>query len=196
MKMKMIKRNAVIITAVAFLGVAIYLNWSYGRNEDEAAAGLKKGVDEAAVNDYAEQGEEIGLFYEPENEMQAAAAVYDDVSDYFATARLTRQQARDSAISILREATELENATQEAVDGAMAEMSVMAGFSLDEVEIETLIKAKGFAECVVFLDDDSVTVAVSAPEEGLSSSAVSEITDIILAETGLSAEQIKIIEVK
>ena len=75
MKMKMIKRNAVIITAVAFLGVAIYLNWSYGRNEDEAAAGLKKGVDEAAVNDYAEQGEEIGLFYEPENEMQAAAAV-------------------------------------------------------------------------------------------------------------------------
>jgi len=196
MKMKMIKRNAVIITAVAFLGVAIYLNWSYGRNEDEAAAGLKKGVDEAAVNDYAEQGEEIGLFYEPENEMQAAAAVYDDVSDYFATARLTRQQARDSAISILREATELENATQEAVDGAMAEMSVMAGFSLDEVEIETLIKAKGFAECVVFLDDDSVTVAVSAPEEGLSSSAVSKITDIILAETGLSAEQIKIIEVK
>ena len=196
MKMKMIKRNAVIITAVAFLGVAIYLNWSYGRNEDEAAAGLKKGVDEAAVNDYAEQGEKIGLFYEPENEMQAAAAVYDDVSDYFATARLTRQQARDSAISILREATELENATQEAVDGAMAEMSVMAGFSLDEVEIETLIKAKGFAECVVFLDDDSVTVAVSAPEEGLSSSAVSKITDIILAETGLSAEQIKIIEVK
>jgi len=196
MKMKMIKRNAVIITAVAFLGVAIYLNWSYGRNEDEAAAGLKKGVDEAAVNDYAEQGEAIGLFYEPENEMQAAAAVYDDVSDYFATARLTRQQARDSAISILREATELENATQEAVDGAMAEMSVMAGFSLDEVEIETLIKAKGFAECVVFLDDDSVTVAVSAPEEGLSSSAVSKITDIILAETGLSAEQIKIIEVK
>lgn len=196
MKMKMIKRNAVIITAVAFLGVAIYLNWSYGRNEDEAAAGLKKGIDEAAVNDYAEQGEEIGLFYEPENEMQAAAAVYDDVSDYFATARLTRQQARDSAISILRESTELENATQEAVDGAIAEMSVMAGFSLDEVEIETLIKAKGFAECVVFLDDDSVTVAVSAPEEGLSSSAVSKITDIILAETGLSAEQIKIIEVK
>ena len=196
MKMKMIKRNAVIITAVAFLGVAVYLNWSYGKNEDEAAAGLEKSSGEAVVNDYAEQGEEIGLFYEPEEEMQAAAAIYDDVSDYFATARLTRQQARDSAISILKESTELENATQEAIDGAMAEMSVMAGFSMDEVEIETLIKAKGFAECVVFLDDDSVTVAVSAPEEGLSSSAVSKITDIILAETGLSAEQIKIIEVK
>ena len=196
MKMKMFKRNAVIITAVAFLGAAVYLNWSYGKNENEAAAGVKNSSDEAAINEYIQQGEETSLYYEPESETQAAAAVHNDVSDYFATARLTRQQARDSAISILREATELENATQEAIDGAMEEMSVMAGFSMDEVEIESLIKAKGFAECVVFLDDDSVTVAVSAPTEGLSSSQVSKITDIILSETGLSTEQIKIIEVK
>jgi len=196
MKMKLFKRNAVIITAVAFLGVAVYLNWSYGRNEDEAASGLSSSSEDAIINEYLEQDEEISLFYEPEGETQAAAAIYNDVSDYFATARLTRQQARDSAINILQESTQLENATQESIDGAMAEMSVMAGFSLDEVEIETLIKAKGFQECVVFLDDDSVTVAVSAPAEGLSSSSVSKITDIILSETGLSAEQIKIIEVK
>ena len=194
MKMKLFKRNAVIITAVAFLGVAIYLNWSYGKNEDNAAAGLSGSSEDVIINEYGEQDEEISLFYEPEGETQAAAAIYNDVSDYFATARLTRQ--RDSAINILQESTKLENATQESIDGAMAEMSVMAGFSLDEVEIETLIKAKGFQECVVFLDDDSVTVAVSAPAEGLSSSSVSKITDIILAETGLSAEQIKIIEVK
>ncbi len=196
MKMKSIKRNAVIITAVAFLGAAVYLNWSYGKNEDEAAGGLNGRSEDVLINDYAQQDEEISLFYEPENEMQAASAIYNEVSDYFATARLTRQQARDSAISILQEAAELENATQEAIDGALAEMSVMAGFSMSEVEIESLIKAKGFRECVVFLDDDSVTVAVSAPEEGLGSSAVSKITDIILSETGLSAEQIKIIEVK
>jgi len=196
MKRKIFKRNAVISTAVAFLGAAVYLNWSYGRNEDKAAAGLNSGSEDVIINEHSEPDEEIGLFYERTEETQAAAAIYNDVSDYFATARLTRQQARDSAISIPPDSTELENATQEAIDGAMAEMSVMAGFSLDEVEIETLIKAKGFQECVVFLDDDSVTVAVSAPTEGLSSSAVSKITDIILSETGLSAEQIKIIEVK
>jgi len=196
MKMKLFKRNAVIITAVAFLGVAVYLNWSYGRNEDEAAAGLSGNSEEVLINEYVEPDEEISLFYEPAGATQAVAAIYNDVSDYFATARLTRQQARDSAVNILQAAAELENATQEAIDGAMAEMSVMAGFSLNEVEIETLIKAKGFDECVVFLDDDSVTVAVSAPEGGLSSSSVSKITDIILAETELTAEQIKIIEVK
>lgn len=196
MKMKLFKRNAVILTVVAFLGAAVYLNWSYARDEDEAAAGVGGGMEEALMDEYAESEEEMSLFYEPEDGTQAAAAIYNDVSDYFATARLTRQQARDSAIGILQEATELENATQEAIDSAMEEMSVMAGYSLDEVEIETMIKAKGFEECVVFLGDDSVTVAVSAPTEGLSSSSVSKITDIILSETGLSAEQIKIIEVK
>ena len=139
MKMKIFKRNAVIITAVAFLGVAVYLNWSYGRNEDEAAAGLNSSSEEVLINEYGEPDEEIGLFYERSEETQAAAAVYNDVSEYFATARLTRQQARDSAISILQEATELENATQEAIDGAMAEMSVMAGFSLDEVDNQYLM---------------------------------------------------------
>ena len=196
MKMKIFKRNAVILTVVAFLGVAVYLNWSYAKNEDEAAAGVGGSREEALMDEFAEPEEEMGLFYEPDDGAQSAAAVYNEISDYFATARLTRQQARDSAIGILQESTELENATQEAIDSAMEEMSVMAGYSLDEVEIETMIKAKGFDECVVFLGDDSVTVAVSAPAEGLSSSSVSKITDIILAETGLSAEQIKIIEVK
>ncbi|MDD6189757.1 MAG: SpoIIIAH-like family protein [Clostridiales bacterium] len=196
MKMKLFRRNAVILTVVAFLGVAVYLNWSYAKNEDKAAAGVGSDMEEALLEEYAKAEEQMSLFYEPEDGTQAASAIHGNVSEYFAEARLTRQQARDSAIGILKEATELENATQEAIDSAMEEISVMAGYSLDEVEIETLIKAKGFDDCVVFLGDDSATVAVSAPTEGLSSSAVSRITDIILSETGISAEQIKIIEVK
>jgi len=196
MKTKLLKRNAVILTVVMFLCVALYLNWSYGKKEDQAASGLVDGNEGTALAEYAEAEEEMSLFYEAEEDAAAVSASFDTVSDYFATARLTRQQARDNAIGILQESTELENATQESIDSAMESIAVMAGFSLDEAEIETLIKAKGFEECVVFLNDDSVTVAVSTPAEGLSSSAVSRITDIILSETGLSAEQIKIIEVK
>lgn len=196
MKKKLLKRNAVILTVVVFLCVAVYLNWSYAKKEDAAASGMNGETENAISQNYGSD-EEVSLFYEPENgETPVDNAVSNNISDYFATARLTRQQARDSAIGILREATELENASQEAIDSAMDEISVMAGYSLNEVEIETMIKAKGFAECVVFLSDDSATVAVSAPAEGLSSSAVSRITDIILSETGVSAEQIKIIEVK
>lgn len=194
--MKIFKRNAVMLTVAAFLGVAVYLNWSYSKDESEAAAGKNDGPEDVLVEEFSQPDEEMSLFYEPESGTQAAAAIYSEVSDYFASARLTRRQARDSAIGILRESTELENATQDAIDSAMEEMSVMAGYSLDEAEIEAMIKAKGFAECVVFLGDDSVTVAVSAPSEGLDSSSVSKITDIILSETEMSPEQIKIIEVK
>lgn len=196
MKMKLIKRNAVILTVIAFLGAAVYLNWSYSKEEDAAAAGINNSLEGSATDKYSGADEAAGLFYEEENSALTAAAYSGEVSEYFATARLTKQQARDSAVGILQEAANLENATQEVIDGAVEEMEVLAGFSLNEVEMETLIKAKGFAECVVFLDEDSVTVAVSAPDDGLSSSAVSQITDIIISETGMSAEQIKIIQVK
>ena len=59
MKMKLFKRNAVIITAVAFLGVAVYLNWSYGKNEDNAAAGLSGSSEDVLINEYSEQDEDV-----------------------------------------------------------------------------------------------------------------------------------------
>ncbi len=199
MNRKKIKRNAVIVTVILFLGTAVYLNWNYGAREDRAALAAEE-EQEAPVMDAAEEAAEPSLFYVPEEQPPAAektaAPVSAAVSDYFSTARLTRQQARDSAIGLLRESTELENATTDSIDAAMAEISVMAASSLEEAELETLIKAKGFADCVVFLTADSATVAVSAPVEGLSAAAVARITDVLLSETGLSAEQIKIIEVK
>ena len=197
MNRKKIKRNAVIVTVLLFLGTAVYLNWNYGAKEEQAALAAET-EQKAPVAELAEEAAEPSLFYVPEEQPAAetAASLSTAVSDYFSTARLTRQQARDSAIGLLKESTELENATSASIDTAMEEISVMAASSLEEAELETLIKAKGFADCVVFLSADSATVAVSAPLEGLSAAAVARITDVLLSETALTAEQIKIIEVK
>ncbi|NLO47105.1 MAG: SpoIIIAH-like family protein [Clostridiales bacterium] len=185
--MKLFKRNAIILTVVMFLCVAVYLNWSYNKNHNEE--------DELSPEDvvYTEGSEDMesesGLIYQEEQ-------YRDAVSEYFADARLTRQQARDSAITTLQEAAKLEGATQEAIDSTMNEITVMAAYSLSEAEIETLIKAKGFDECVVFLKDESAIIAVQSPQEGLSTSAVSRIMDTVLTETDLTTDQIKIIEIK
>ncbi len=197
MNRKKIKRNAVIVTVILFFGTAVYLNWNYGDREDRAALAAEAET-ETPVMETAEEAAEPSLYYAPETEPAAETALplSAAVSDYFSTARLTRQQARDSAISLLKESTELENASTASLDTAMEEISVMAASSLEEAELETLIKAKGFADCVVFLSGDSATVAVSAPPDGLSAAAVARITEVLLSETGLSAEQIKIIEVK
>lgn len=198
--MKILRRNAIIITVILFVCAAVYLNWAYNRQEaqlDAPAASRAESV--SSLADTAE-----GLWYsapvsEPAPSQVPApvsAGPSMEVTDYFTAARLNRQKARDSAISTLREAAETESASQEAVDEALGAITAMAGYTVSEAEIEALITAKGFQDCIVFLSADSVIVAVPAPAEGLGDSAVSRITDIVLQETNLHTEQIKIIGVK
>ena len=187
--MKIIKRNAIILAAILFVCVAVYLNWAYNRQE-QAAEEPDARETVSAVNP---EGDGEGLFYEaPVPAVSTASAV----TEYFTSARLTRQQARDSAISTLRDAAENESAAAEAVSGALDAITVMARYTVVEAEIESLVMAKGFEDCLVFLDAQSAIVAVPAPPSGLTFTAVSRITDIVLEKTDLNTEQIKIIEVK
>ena len=185
--MKIVKRNAIILAAVLFVCVAVYLNWAYNRQEEV----LNEESGRETMSSASGGGE--GLFYEvPAPALSAASPV----TEYFTSARLTRQQARDSAISTLRDAAETESAAAEAVGSAMEAIEILADHTVAEAEIEALVMAKGFDDCLVFLDGDSAIVAVPAPASGLSFSAVSRITDIVLQKTDLTTEQIKIIEVK
>lgn len=187
--MKIIRRNAIILAAILFVCVAVYLNWAYNRQEEALTQG--DGDDRAIITLDAGGGD--GLFFEaPVPAVSTAGAV----TEYFSTARLTRQQARDSAISILRESAETESASADTVNEAVDAISVMAQNTVREAEIESLVMAKGFDDCLVFLDADSAIVAVPAPASGLTYTAVSRITDIVLDKTELSTDQIKIIEVK
>lgn len=116
------------------------------------------------------------------------------VSNYFDTARLSRQQSRDNALSLLREAAEQEGAEQAAVDEANQTIQTLAGYSVLESQIENLVIAKGYADCVAFMGENGISVVVSAAEDGLQTEDVAKITDIVLSETEYTADQIKIME--
>ncbi|MBR4703026.1 MAG: SpoIIIAH-like family protein [Oscillospiraceae bacterium] len=186
--MKIIKRNAIILAAILFVCVAVYLNWAYNRQEE--ALSEEPGRESLSV---MAPGNERDLFYEAPAKAVSAAS---PVTEYFTSARLSRQQARDSAMNTLREASETETAATESVNGAIDAITTMAQRAVTEAEIEALVMAKGFDDCLVFLDEGSAIVAVSAPVSGLTFTAVSRITDIVLEKTPLTTEQIKIIEVK
>jgi stage III sporulation protein AH len=176
------KRNAVVITVVLFVCAAAYLNWSYGNAETPAEdAG-------AALPEYTETEGDEGLYY--------ASEPVSQTSEYFASARINRQQARDAAVETLASVNAAEGASQEVVDGALDKIAKIAADSQREAELEALIMAKGFRDCVVFLSDDGVKVTVPAPEAGLASVEVAKITDIVTAETGCKAADLKVIEVK
>lgn len=191
--MKTFKRNAVIITVLLFVCVAAYLNWSYNKkdSDSEAAAGVSPQSSalpmDSSGKDAAAESSGASLYYVPDESIDTA---------YFDTARLNRQQAKDSAAATLTTVTETDGASQEIIDAALAEISKIASDSIKEAELEDLIKAKGFADCVVYISDEGVNITVPVPEEGLSTAKVAQITDVVTSQTDYKAADLKIIEVK
>ena len=185
-----LKRNAVVVTMAVLVCAAAALNWKYaGQEAQEGArdAGTKI-LGEAALVSGTEDGEDAPAAA-PEDE----TGVYTG-SDYFASARLTRQQARDSAITLLQEAAAQENADTAVANEASEGIQALASFTLKEAQIENLVTAKGYADCVAFMGENSISVVVSAAEDGLQTEDVAKIKDIVLSETDYTVDQIKIME--
>ena len=113
-------------------------------------------------------------------------------ADYFASARLTRQQARDNAVSLLQEAAKRPDATEAAVNEASEGIQVLANYTMKEAQIENLVTAKGYQDCVAFMGDGSVSVVVSTGDEALQAEDVARIADIAMSETGFPASGVKI----
>lgn len=159
------KRPAVVLAVMVLVGASVYLNWKYAGNVAETDKILGQAT---LVN---ENGEGVTV-------TEDAAAASEN--DYFATARLSRKQARDSAISMLQEAEMDENATEEVCNEASQTLQVLAGYTVAESQIENLVTAKGYADCVVFMGTDSCSVVVDAGENGLEATDVAKIKDIVM----------------
>ena len=185
---KNLKRNIVMAAVLLFVCAAVYLNWSY--NSQTGAADPAMVAAEDAAMAAAEEMEYL------ETTAADEEAADESISPYFATARLTRQQSRDEALSLLETAAASESASQETIDSAMSSIATMATWSMQEAQIENLLLAKDFTDCVVYISAEGVTVAVPAPAEGLSEAAVARITDVITGETDFEASQLKLIEIK
>jgi len=169
--MKKLKRNAVILTAILFVGVAVYLNWSYSQEESKSALVGQKSETENVSNEKTAQ------------------------SEYFASVRLNRQQARLEASETLETVSTTEGVTQEKLDAAADEMMKISKWTAKEAELESMIIAKGFLDCVVFMSDEGVTVTVCKEENGLSSADTAKITDIITTQTDYTAQMLTVIEI-
>ena len=192
--MKLWKRNAVVAAIVLFVCVAVYLNWSY--NQESADTGKVLGqaalVGGQTTDPLLSGGSgETGT---PAPSASPAPSGEQTESGYFDSARLNRQEARDSALTILQESAGSETA-DETMKASMTEaIESMASVTVSEAQIENLVTAKGYTDCVAFVNENSASVVVAAAEDGLTDADVARITEIVTGETGLTAGQIKIIE--
>ncbi len=191
--MKLWKRNAVVAAIVLFVCAAVYLNWSYQQDNVDVGktlgqAALVGGKPSDALLPAASGSPAPGESDPPAESAPAAS------TGYFASARLNRQQARDSALTILQETLTSDGAEEAAKAEAGAAIETLASATMSEAQIENLVVAKGYADCVAFISDGGVSVVVSATENGLQDADVARISEIVTGETGVPASQIKIIE--
>ena len=185
--MKVWKKNLVAAAILVTVCAGIYVNWLY--TEDKTAASLEDSLDTQKV-----MNEDTLVL---SGDMEAIAAGEDTIStstDYFAAVRLSRQQARDEAINLLQEAASVSGDSKAAESAADLEDIVQT--ALSEAQIESLIIAKGYADCVAYMTNDGISVAVSAPEGGLQQQDVAVIADVVMSQSGYGLDSIRVVEVR
>ena len=205
-------RQATAAVMVLALGAAVYLNWSFARQapEDLTADVQDPAVQETAaaataVYDPLETSAETsGEAQTPAQEAnknygeaQLVSVSQDTGTEFFDEERLARTKARDEALEALNEALKDTSVSDAEKESLTTKLSTQVNNITLETKLETLIKSKGFADCVVNLEGEKANVTVMTENDALTAEEVTRIRDALMSQCeGLTAQNITIVEVK
>ncbi len=183
MKLNMIvgKKQIVLASLILILGVAVYINWTFANDENSIVTGAQSS------NASSDSDKNYG-----DAELVSGSA--DNSDDFFAKARLEKQTSRDEAVATLAKMFGDTSASSEQVKEATDKALTTAKMIESESKMESLIKSKGFQDCVVYLSDQSAKVVVKT--EGLEQAQAAQIMDIVVTESEVPSENVSIVEVK
>lgn len=166
-------KGIIVASCALLIGLAVYLNyrWFY---------------DPSSSLGYGDNNMEDSF-----GDSQSTGGQVEEESNYFTATALDRKEARDEAIDVLKMVTENAAASEEAKAEAADKISQIAVDIQNEANIESLVRAKGFEECVAVISDGSVSVIVSA--DNLQAAETAQILTIVYETTGISPEKVSII---
>lgn len=180
--MKKWKKNLMAAAVLVTVCAGIYLNWLY--TEDQTTADLTDTLDSSKI-------------LSADTLVMSNDTLVEDpntISDYFAAVRLSRQQARDSAVSLLQEA--MAYSDSEEAEQTNTQLEEIVEVALCEAQIESLVIAKGYADCVAYISEKGISVAVATPENGLQKEDVAVIADIVMTQSEFTLNDIYVVEVQ
>ena len=172
-------RNLVIALSVLLIGAAVYVNWAIfgGNNADtDANANVGTGGNSAIAGDSTNVG----------------GTDVKENTDYFAASQIERQRARDEAIEVLQGVVDDATSLEAAKEQALADIAAIAANIEVEANIESLIKAKGFEECVAVISGDKANIVVKS--EGLKPNQLSQILEIVYLQADIVPANVTISE--
>ncbi len=197
-------RRATAVALTAALAIAVYLNWQYGRTDIETAADAVEANASVSVVAEAENISD-GLMTEAEalsaanknyGEAQLVSVANDTGSQFFDEARLKREKAHDEALDTIQKTLKSASLSDEEKTEYTAQLTASLEDLNAENEIETLIRAKGFADCLCFLQNGRADLTVMTSGDALTSAQVAQIRDIVLSKSTVTAQNITVVEVK
>ncbi len=175
------KRQILLPVLVLVLAAAIYINWQFaGRgNTDNSAV--------TSADDNLGEAEYVA-------NQNVSVSAQTELQQYFINARADRERARNDAMAELDQIEANVKATDEQISAAVKLRMFMASFMESEANIETLVKAKGFSDCVAVINSDSVNLVVAS--DALSQSEILQIQDIVVSQYEISLDKIKVINIE
>ena len=202
------RRQFTLLTLVAALGVAVYLNWEYAKTSPMLPDAETTSGGISVVANTEEQATDANALTDPlmEPDQEQNNKNYGDAQlvsvgqksgkQYFDEARLSRQKSRDEALDTLQKSLKKANLSEEEKAELTQRLSSVVNSITTESDIENLVKAKGFIDCVAFLNDDKVNVTVQTQSQGLGKEEVAQIRDVVLSKCDIPAQNITVVEVK
>lgn len=182
------RRQLIIVGTVLLIGAAVAVNWLMFSGEGESGYdGYQSASDLITSHGSSESQNDLSAG------QSGGGNAATDVSDsYFASTQVSRQRARDKAIEVLQGVLDNEKADDATKAQALADISQIARDMEAEANIETLIKSKGFADCVAVINGDAASIVVKS--DGLIASQISQINEIVYEQAGISPIKITIIQ--
>lgn len=172
------KKNLIVVLAILVIGGAVYVNYLlFSDPVDTIGYGTNNMADT-----YGAGGTENNIVVDTSTEQDT----------YFSTTVLSRQKARDEALEVLQTVVTSAEAMEETKAQAFADISQIAKDIESEANIETLIEAKGFSDCVAVVNGSTVNIVVKT--EGLLANDIAQINEIVYEQAGVLPVNVKIVE--
>ena len=161
------KRAIVIACSVLMIGSAVLLNWKLFADSPADDAGAPGTTSPEGTS------ENVGGI--PQTELE---------DTYFALAVIERQRARDEAIEVLQSVVDSVDAPEEDKSMALESISQIAEDIRNEANIETLLRAGGFEECIAIIGNGKANIIVST-KDTLMANEIARITEIVYNQAGI-----------
>ena len=168
------KRNLIIAAAVLVIAVSVLVNFL-----------LFSGPDDDGYDGYEQPSGNVSET--PNTDTNTG----NTENTYFSATQVSRQRARDEALEVLQAVVESTDSSETAKAEALESIAAIADEIQKEANIESLITAKGFEQCVAVLNGNTASIIVKA--ETLQPAQIAQINTIVYEQAGIAPTNVTII---